>query len=270
VTADPSENRAEPGPDEMRIDELARAGGTTVRNVRAYQDRGLLPPPRRIGRTAWYGPGHVVRLRLIGSMLERGYSLGNIAELLDNWNQGRDLGDLLGLGRELIGLFRDEVPELGTIADILERYGLTLEDPAVVEQALALHLVEVDPDGQRVQVPSPRLLRAGVELARLGIPLDDLFAELQKLRTDVGVIAGRFLQMVVRHVIEPQLVDGVPSAGNAADLAGVVLRMRPLATKVITAELDLALQREAEAEFGQRLMKILAGFSHSGSDPAGE
>ena len=122
----------------------------------------------------------------------------------------------------------------------------------------------MDADGERVRVPSPRLLRAGIELARLGIPLDELFAELQKLRSDVGVIAGRFLQMVVRHVVEPKLVDGAPSAGKAADLAGVVLRMRPLATTVITAELDLALQQRAEAEFGQRLLGILAGFSHSG------
>jgi len=268
MTAGQPETAIEPGPDEMRIDEVARAGGTTVRNVRAYQDRGLLPSPRRIGRTAWYSPGHVVRLRLIGSMLQRGYSLGNIGELLDNWSQGRDLGDLLGLGRELIGLFSDEVPELGTIADILERYGLTLDDPAVIEQALRLHLVEVDADGDRVRVPSPRLLRAGIELARLGIPLDELFSELQELRSDVGVIAGRFLQMVVRHVIEPQLVDGVPSVGTAADLAGVVLRMRPLATTVITAELDLALQQQAEAEFGPRLLRMLAGMSPSGNDQA--
>src|SRR5438309_572599 len=39
---------------EYRIDELAREAGTTVRNVRAYQDRGLLPPPRRSGRVGLY------------------------------------------------------------------------------------------------------------------------------------------------------------------------------------------------------------------------
>ncbi|MBM2600552.1 MerR family DNA-binding transcriptional regulator, partial [Pseudomonas sp. BDPW] len=29
---------------------MARAAGSSVRNVRAYQDRGLLPPPERRGR----------------------------------------------------------------------------------------------------------------------------------------------------------------------------------------------------------------------------
>ena len=63
---------------DYRIDELAREAGTTVRNVRAYQDRGLLPPPRRSGRVGLYTDAHLARLRLIGTMLERGYTLGNI------------------------------------------------------------------------------------------------------------------------------------------------------------------------------------------------
>ena len=40
-----------PAEREYTIDQLARAARTTVRNVRAYQDRGLIPPPERRGRT---------------------------------------------------------------------------------------------------------------------------------------------------------------------------------------------------------------------------
>src|ERR1039458_398137 len=125
---------------------------------------------------------------------------------------------------------------------------------------------QTDPDGERVRVPSPRLLRAIVELARLGIPLEDLFSELRQLRSDVDAIAGRFVQMVVHHVIEPHLVDGVPSARNAENLADIVLRMRPLATTVVTAELDLALQQTADMEFGIRLEGMPAQPSPSVSD----
>ena len=49
---------------DYRIDDLARAAGTTVRNVRAYQERGLLPPPRREGRVALYGDAHLARHRV--------------------------------------------------------------------------------------------------------------------------------------------------------------------------------------------------------------
>ncbi|MHB8439272.1 MAG: MerR family transcriptional regulator, partial [Acidimicrobiales bacterium] len=79
---------------EYRIDELARATDTTVRNVRAYQDRGLLPPPRRQGRVGWYSEVHLTRLRLIGQLLERGYTLANIRELLDAWESGQNVGEL--------------------------------------------------------------------------------------------------------------------------------------------------------------------------------
>lgn len=50
---------------EFTIDELARESGMTVRSLRAYQERGLLPPPRLKGRTGFYGPQHLNRVRII-------------------------------------------------------------------------------------------------------------------------------------------------------------------------------------------------------------
>ena len=88
---------------EYRIDDLARVAGMTTRNVRAYQDRGLLPPPRRSGRVALYDDAHVARLKLIGSMLERGYTTAHIAEMLTAWQRGKNLADVLGVEEELIG-----------------------------------------------------------------------------------------------------------------------------------------------------------------------
>src|SRR5882724_12684241 len=81
----------------MTIDELARAAGTTVRNVRVYQDRGLLAPPERRGRLGLYGPDHLRRLRLVLRMLGRGYPLAAIRELVEAWEEQRDIGSVLGL-----------------------------------------------------------------------------------------------------------------------------------------------------------------------------
>lgn len=39
---------------EYRMAELARLAGITVRTVRFYRERKLIPPPRREGRIAWY------------------------------------------------------------------------------------------------------------------------------------------------------------------------------------------------------------------------
>ncbi|MGH9030103.1 MAG: MerR family transcriptional regulator, partial [Acidimicrobiales bacterium] len=124
-------------PGEHRIDELARLAGTTVRNVRAYQDRGLLPPARREGRVVLYTDAHLARLKVISQLLERGYTLSNIGELIAAWESGQDVGELLGLeaalaepwnveaplsmsARELAAMFGDEVPDSEAIALAVE------------------------------------------------------------------------------------------------------------------------------------------------------
>ncbi|MFJ5224300.1 MerR family transcriptional regulator [Streptomyces sp. NPDC088400] len=82
---------------EYRIEGLAQASGATVRTIRAYQDRGLLPRPERRGRANVYGDVHLARLRQIAGLLGRGYSLASVKDLLEAWNTGRGLGGVLGL-----------------------------------------------------------------------------------------------------------------------------------------------------------------------------
>src|SRR5437764_215117 len=53
----------------LTVDELARNAGITTRNVRAYQERGLLPPPTRVGRVGYYDERHLARLSIIGELL---------------------------------------------------------------------------------------------------------------------------------------------------------------------------------------------------------
>lgn len=86
---------------EYRTEELAEAAGIPVRTLRFYRERKLLPPPRREGRIAWYDDHHLARLRTIAALLERGHTLGGIAELTAAFESGRDvsqLGQLLGIG----------------------------------------------------------------------------------------------------------------------------------------------------------------------------
>ena len=88
---------------EYRIDDLARLAGTTTRNIRVYRDRGLLPPPLRVGRIALFNDTHLTRLRLITSMLDRGYTIAHVREMLSAWEEGKNLGDVLGLETAIVG-----------------------------------------------------------------------------------------------------------------------------------------------------------------------
>jgi hypothetical protein len=85
-----------PTPGPWTIDELAAVAGTTSRNLRAFQSRGLLPPPRLVGRTGHYDDGHRRRLEAVLGLQRRGYSLAAIADLAAAWERGASLDDVLG------------------------------------------------------------------------------------------------------------------------------------------------------------------------------
>lgn len=62
---------------------LAEAAGVPPRTIRFYITRGLLPPPRKRGRQAAYGPEHVERLSAIKKLQAEGLSLPEISAVLE-------------------------------------------------------------------------------------------------------------------------------------------------------------------------------------------
>lgn len=79
----------------VRIEDLAAESGVSVRNIRVYREKGLLPPPLRRGRSALYGPEHRRRLRLVLKLLDRGYTFATINELFVAERHGLSLSELL-------------------------------------------------------------------------------------------------------------------------------------------------------------------------------
>ncbi|PQA42771.1 MerR family transcriptional regulator, partial [Amnimonas aquatica] len=139
---------------EFTIDELAQAAQMTVRNVRAYQDRGLIPPPEIRGRTGIYSDAHLARLRVIGPLLARGYSLSNISELIEAWEKGHDLRQLLGLEQAITTPWAEEVPAYYELSELMTLFQRQMT-PETLARAVQLNLIQVD--GARFKVPSPRL-----------------------------------------------------------------------------------------------------------------
>ncbi|MBL8602427.1 MAG: MerR family transcriptional regulator [Myxococcales bacterium] len=235
-----------------RIEELAETARTTVRNIRAYQERGVLPPPVREGRIVWYGDLHLARLRVIGALLERGYSIGNIAELLAAWERGAELSDLLGLEEALTDPFNDE-PEATLRLDELARLFGSF-DPVAVARAVQLGLFYPAEGGLRV--PSMRLLQAGAELHRAGVPLSALIDELQVLAADVDRIAERFVDLVATEIFD-RLPAGPAALRDASKMADLVRRLRPLASMVVTKRLGQSLEKHIRRRMGERIGRLL-------------
>ncbi len=84
-------------PPRFTVDELARAAGTTTRQVRALQTRGLLPRPGLVGRTGYYDVGHLDRLRAVLRLQADGFSLAALDTLFHAWDGGMTLAQVLGL-----------------------------------------------------------------------------------------------------------------------------------------------------------------------------
>ncbi|MGI5481880.1 MerR family transcriptional regulator [Streptomyces lavendofoliae] len=238
---------------EYRIEDLAHHSGATVRTIRAYQDRGLLPRPERRGRSNVYGDAHLTRLRQIADLLERGYTLASIKELLDAWDAGRGLGGVLGLVAEVHGPWTDEKADRITRAELDAAFGGAPDEQAV-EEALDLGVLERVPgrDDEFV-VPSPQELAVAAELYAAGVPLAAIAGHLRELRGQVEQIAGRFLEFTTEHVFARYLAHRPPTDADASEAAALVRRLRPLAQQAVDAELARAMRTFAARHLQQHL-----------------
>ncbi|MFD7602307.1 MerR family transcriptional regulator [Streptomyces mirabilis] len=236
-----------------RIEDLSHHSGATVRTIRAYQDRGLLPRPERRGRANVYADAHLARLRQIADLLDRGYTLASIKELLEAWDAGRGLGGILGLVAEVDGPWSDEEAVRMSRAELDERFGGRPDDAAVAE-AVELGVLERVPGaGEVYLVPSPQELAVAVELYAAGVPLSAISGHLRELRGKVEHIAARFLEFTTEHVFARYLGEHPPSDAEAAEAASLVRRLRPLAQQTVDAELARAMRLFATRHLRERL-----------------
>ena len=253
-----------------RIEDLAHVSGATVRTIRAYQDRGLLPRPERRGRANLYSDAHLVRLRQIADLLDRGYTLASIKELLAAWDAGRGLGGVLGLVAEVDGPWTDEEAVRISRAELDERFGGSPDDAAVAD-AVELGVLEPVPgDADSFVVPSPQELAVAVELYEAGVPLSAIAGHLRELRGQVEHIAARFLEFTTEHVFARYLHGThLPSDADATEAASLVRRLRPLAQQTVDAELARAMRllavRQLRRQLGDEGVEERAEDSRSGS-----
>jgi len=230
-----------------RVDELAAHTGITVRNIREYQDRGLLPPPERSGRIALYADAHVVRLRLVDRLLRRGYPLGVIRELLEAWACGRDLDDVLGFETVVSRPWTDEVTVRLPLLHLRRVFGRQLTVP-IIRRAVTLGIVT--PVGLRAfDVHSPALLQAGVDLVAAGIPLARVVDVIERVQAELDQPADRLVGMVFDALLPDGTPGGLPDGADLRRLNETIAVLRPHATRAVEALFGWSLQRAVDRRF---------------------
>ena len=239
---------------EYRIDDLARLAGTTTRNIRVYRDRGLLPAPLRVGRIALFNDTHLTRLRLITSMLDRGYTLAHVREMLSAWEQGKNLGDVLGLETAIVGTWTTEKPETVPLLDAQR----LVDDPQAFERLVALQVIRID--GGQATITRPKLIEAFNEIRGYGVELSKLVDLHEQIVPEIDKISDMLVRAGAEHVTD-RIKPGEPLPADAeiAELITMLVRFRTQAVATVTATLASSIESNIES----LVSRILADYLES-------
>ncbi len=236
----------------MTIHQLAKRTGMTVRNIRAHQTRGLLPPPVVRGRTGYYGEEHAARIELTREMQADGLNLEAIRRVLDSGDGSASA--IFDFTRALRTPVEDEAPEIVDAAE-LERFWGEADDGKLRRRAEKLGIFRALPDG-RIEVISPQLLRAAAELAELGVGAEGALVAAEKLRRHADGVAHAFVDLFVKEVWQPFDRAGRPQR-DWPKMNEALERMRPLAAGALLATFQIAMGEAVEKE-GERTLRLAA------------
>lgn len=245
---------AQPDPtSQMTIDQLAASVHMTVRNVRAYAGRGLIPAPRLVGRTGYYGPEHASRLRLIRDLLDRGYTLAAVEKVLQGHSTAT-AGHALDLLSTLEGpLEQTEEPEEMTL-EALGRLAGVEHEPAFLDRLVDAGLVERI-DDTRVRLLRPHIVRAGAKAMALGLDRSSVIALLPLLGDQLHVIAQRFVDEFRAQLWKPFADAGLPEDRWPAMLDSI-RNLLPVASQAVLAVFRDELNKVIEEALGEEIGRL--------------
>ncbi|RDI64524.1 MerR family transcriptional regulator [Nocardia pseudobrasiliensis] len=252
---------------EFTIDELAREAGTTVRSVRVYHERGVLPPPQVKGRTGFYGPEHLNRVRTISRLLDRGIKLNGIRELLEAWDRGDDLGDILGVGEheDVVQADLTDRPDIAFPAEVYRDAGeitiaatelaqLYRDVPNGLARVIAAGMYE-PVDAATYRVVDRQIVRVAEQLAAAGLPQAQVLDELERLVADCDRIARRFVDLFERTAWQ-SFQQSERGSADVAELASRLTEARVAPGRVAAELVDRYVGRYLERDTAE-LSEIL-------------
>ena len=237
---------------EFTVDELANRANMTVRNVRAYASRGLIPPPRLEGRTGYYSLEHLQRLQLVRQLLDRGFTLAAVEDALLRSPETAP-GHALELLSILEPVDEEEAAEVMARADLAALAGVPSDDE-LIEKVVALGLAEwVDP--QTVRVLQPSVVRPGASAIAMGLSPDTVLAMVPLIGGHVRDVADHFVEKVTEEIIDPFVEAGLPEDQWPTTFQTIDNLVR-VANQVVLAMFRAELHDAVEIKVGEKLQEM--------------
>lgn len=230
----------------LTVDELAARAGVTVRTVRFYSTRGLLPPPaigpRRVGH---YGPGHLSRLALIEELQHQGMTLAAIERYLEQLPDDLSAHDL-AVHRALVASWAPDSAEEASHADLERRAGRSLSEEDI-DRLAAMGVLERagDADGYRLD---PGLLRLGVQLLDVPIAHETILAARTVLLEHTRSAAHELTRLFRDEVWSPYR-ERESDPEHVAAMKSLSAHMQPMVVQALVTAFQRSLKEELRAAF---------------------
>ena len=230
--------------DLMTLDELCTRVGMSVRNVRFYTTRGLVPAPIRRGRQGYYAPEHVVRLELVRELQAHGFTLAALEKYLARVPETATTADI-ALQRTMMAPWASAPAEEVSRADLDDRAGRSLSDDEI-DTLIAFGVVIPGPEGGYGIVSTHFTI--GLELIDLGVPLEAVRAAKDVYDTHGRAVAEE-LNTVFKTLVLPAYQDaGVPPE----HVQGVVERLKPLSIAALVAAYERGISESRRERIARR------------------
>jgi DNA-binding transcriptional MerR regulator len=224
-----------------RVEQLAATCDVSVDTVRYYQSRGLLAPPERQGRVAWYGAEHATRIREVRSLQRKGLTLSAIKRVLDG-EAGAD-ADLAAAVHAARG--NGAVDELLPLEEFSQRSGV----PVSLIQAVEREGIKLGRtvDGEERYTPADiEMIRAALRLLEFGLPLSELLALARDTNEAMVQLAGRAVELFDEHVRKPIRDTAGSDAAAAGQLVEAFAALLPAVTNLVANHFRRVLLAAAE------------------------
>jgi DNA-binding transcriptional MerR regulator len=219
---------------EYRVEELAAAAGVGVDTLRFYQGRGLLPPPRREGRIAYYGDAHLERLRRIRDLQRQGFSLAQIRRVVSRPEARAEPEPLLA------ALVEERVGERSlTRAELAAESGVP---EALIQAAVAAGLMEplVGDGEERFSEADLEMARLGLTLLESGFPLQELLAQAMGHVRHVQDLCDAAIDLFDDHVRKAE-----STRGDVQAITDAFRKLLPLVTRLVAVHFQRTLVARA-------------------------
>jgi DNA-binding transcriptional MerR regulator len=227
-----------------RVEQLAAACDVSVDTVRYYQSRGLLPPPEREGRVAWYAPEHAERIRQVRSLQRKGLTLAAIKRALEAQLERTDL-DLAAA----VAAARGETPADDLLT--LDAFSAASGVPASLIQAVEREGIRfgVTEDGEtRYSSADIQTVRAALRLLEFGLPLGELLGLARDANAAMVGLAGRAVELFDRHIRKPIRDTAASDEEAAAQIVEAFDTLLPAVTNLIATHFRRVLLATAEGK----------------------